>query len=236
MTLHWSHWQYMISVASIALVNLTLPVASCRLSTFQLELGGMFLRDSFQISLDKWYLHENDSPTSKFPKNTNFKKKHAVWPTHTKKLFIIESRLVVAKVDGVGRGMEWEVEVNICKLLYIEWINTKILLYSMGNYIHYPMINHSGKEFLFVFLGPHPQHMEVPRLGVISELHLLAYTTAIAMQNPSRICDYTTAQGDTRSPNRWARPGIELASSWILVTFISAAPQWELLSFNLSEL
>ena len=28
------------------------------------------------------------------------------------------------------------------------------------------------------FLGPHPRHMDVPRLGVESELQLLAYTTA----------------------------------------------------------
>ena len=34
--------------------------------------------------------------------------------------------------------------------------------------------------FCFVsFLGPHPQHMQVPRLGVESELQLLVYTTAI---------------------------------------------------------
>ena len=30
--------------------------------------------------------------------------------------------------------------------------------------------------FVFVFLGPQPWHMEVPRLGVESELKLLAYT------------------------------------------------------------
>ena len=35
--------------------------------------------------------------------------------------------------------------------------------------------------------------MEVPRLGVQSEGHLLAYTTA--MWDISCICDYTTAQG-----------------------------------------
>ena len=36
--------------------------------------------------------------------------------------------------------------------------------------------------FLFVcFLGPHPQHMKVPRLGVEWELQLLAYTTATAI-------------------------------------------------------
>ena len=35
-------------------------------------------------------------------------------------------------------------------------------------------------SFFLVFLGPHPQHMEVPRLGVESELQLLARTTATA--------------------------------------------------------
>ena len=40
----------------------------------------------------------------------------------------------------------------------------------------------------FVLLGPHSRHMEVPGLGVRSELQLLAYTTAAATPNPSRIC------------------------------------------------
>ena len=34
--------------------------------------------------------------------------------------------------------------------------------------------------FFFGFLGLHPWHMEVPRLGVESELHLPAYATATA--------------------------------------------------------
>ena len=50
--------------------------------------------------------------------------------------------------EGDGRGMAWEVGVSRCKLLYIEWINNKVLLYSTENYIQYPMINHNGKEFL----------------------------------------------------------------------------------------
>ena len=33
---------------------------------------------------------------------------------------------------------------------------------------------------------------------------------------------------NTGSPTYWARPGIEPASSWILVGFPSAVPQWEL--------
>ena len=39
---------------------------------------------------------------------------------------------------------------------------------------------------LFAFLGPYLQHMEVPRLGVESQL---AYNPATAMGEPSHICD-----------------------------------------------
>ena len=42
---------------------------------------------------------------------------------------------------------------------------------------------------IFCFLGLHPQHMEVPRLEVKTELQLLAYATATAMQDLSHICD-----------------------------------------------
>ena len=38
--------------------------------------------------------------------------------------------------------------------------------------------------FFFCFAGPHPRHMEVTRLGVESELQLLAYATVAAMQDP----------------------------------------------------
>ena len=35
-----------------------------------------------------------------------------------------------------GKGeKDWEFEISRCKLLYIEWINNKVLLYSTGNYI-----------------------------------------------------------------------------------------------------
>ena len=51
---------------------------------------------------------------------------------------------MVAKGEGAGGGMEWEVVVSRYKLLYIEWIKNKVLLYSTGNYIQYPVINHTG--------------------------------------------------------------------------------------------
>ena len=33
-----------------------------------------------------------------------------------------------------------------CKLLHIEWVNNKVLLYSTWSYIQYPEINHNGKD------------------------------------------------------------------------------------------
>ena len=46
-----------------------------------------------------------------------------------------------------GGRMDWEFGVSRCKLLDIEWINNKVLLYSTGNYIQYPLIKHNGKEY-----------------------------------------------------------------------------------------
>ena len=41
---------------------------------------------------------------------------------------------MVAKKEGAGGGMEWEVGTSRCKLLYIEWKN-KVLPYSTENCI-----------------------------------------------------------------------------------------------------
>ena len=55
---------------------------------------------------------------------------------------------MVAKGMGGERRMDLEFEVGRCKLLHLEWINNKVLLYSTGNYIKYAVINHNGKEYL----------------------------------------------------------------------------------------
>ena len=59
--------------------------------------------------------------------------------------------------------------------------------------------------FVFCFLWLHPQHMEVPRLGVKLELQLLAYTSATAMQDPSHVCDlhHSSRQHQILSP--WSK-------------------------------
>ena len=43
--------------------------------------------------------------------------------------------------------------------------------------------------FFFCFLGLHLRHMEVPRLGVDSELQLPAYTPPTAKPDLSHVCD-----------------------------------------------
>ena len=60
---------------------------------------------------------------------------------------------------------------------------------------------------LFCFLGTHLQHMKVLRLGVKSELHVLAYTVAIATPDPSNICNlhHSSWQWQILSPLSEAR-------------------------------
>ena len=68
------------------------------------------------------------------------------WNRNT--LTYTDNKLVVAKGEEDGRGMDWEFGARRCKLLHIAWINNKVLLYSTGKWItvYYPVINHNGKE------------------------------------------------------------------------------------------
>ena len=115
-------------------------------------------------------------------------------------------------------------------------------------------LSHWFYFFFFAFLGPYLRHMEVPRLGVESQLQLPAYTTATAMPDLNCICDPHHSSWQSRVLNPlseardrtciimeasqirfcWAtmgtpretflrdmRLGIEPASSWILVRFLT---------------
>ena len=67
------------------------------------------------------------------------------------------------------------------------WFNLYFLAFSIC--ILFTFILFYFYFLFFSFLGLHARHMEVPRLGVESELQLPAYTTAIATRDPSAICD-----------------------------------------------
>ena len=58
----------------------------------------------------------------------------------------IENRRVVAK--GRSGGIDPELGISRYKLLYREWANNKVLLYSKGSYNRHSMISHNGKEYL----------------------------------------------------------------------------------------
>ena len=64
--------------------------------------------------------------------------------------------------------------------------------------------------YLFIcFLGPHPWHMGVPRLGVQLELQLLAYATVTTTQDLSSICNLhhsTLMAALGRIPNPLSKP------------------------------
>ena len=60
------------------------------------------------------------------------------------RLIDVENRLVVPR--GGGRGIDWEFGVGRGKLLHLEWINNKVLMYSTETCSQYPMIKHNGKE------------------------------------------------------------------------------------------
>ena len=70
--------------------------------------------------------------------------------------------------------------------------------------------------------------MKVPRLGAELELQLPAYATATAMQDPSHVCALHHSSQQRQILNPLSGPGIETASSWILIGFISTEPRWEL--------
>ena len=81
--------------------------------------------------------------------------------------------------------------------------------------------------FVFAFLGPHVQHMEVPRLGIESELQLPAYTTATATPDPSHVCDLHHGLWQCRILNPLSETGdwtlILMMTSW----FVTTESQWE---------
>ena len=68
------------------------------------------------------------------------------------------------------------------------------------------------------------------RLRVKSELQLPTYATATATRDPSRVYNlrHSSWQCWAESPTHSAKPGIEPASSWLLVRFISSVLQQQL--------
>ena len=90
-------------------------------------------------------------------------------------------------------ALEWSIYTQILSGLFL----CPGLVLSCVPHMHIQQISRDSESkavlllllFFFFFLGLHPLPMEVPRLGVQSELWLLPYTTAIATQDPSHVCN-----------------------------------------------
>ena len=91
---------------------------------------------------------------------------------------------------------------------------------------------------MIVLLGSRLQHMEVPRLGVQSELQPPASTTATATatRDLSLSVAYPAAHGYAGSLTHGARPGIEPASSWTVVGLLSPSRKSGVFHFKLEKL
>ena len=66
---------------------------------------------------------------------------------------------MVAKEEGEGSGKDWELGVNRCRLLPLEWIGNEMLLCSTGNYVWLLVMEHDNVRknnvYMFVQLGHH---------------------------------------------------------------------------------
>ena len=51
---------------------------------------------------------------------------------------------MVVKGREAGRGIDWEFWTRSQELLYIEWLNYKVLMHSKGNYIQYLVIHNTA--------------------------------------------------------------------------------------------
>ena len=84
--------------------------------------------------------------------------------------------------------------------------------------------------FCFCFLGLHWWHNKFPGKGSNQ-----SYSCCQPTPQPQQwgiqtaFTTYTTAHGNARTPTPWVRTGIKPTSSWILVRFVSTAPQRGLL-------
>ena len=54
----------------------------------------------------------------------------------------------MSSVGGKGEGYNENMVLPNVNYYYVDWINNKILLYSTGNYIQVPVINHTRKKLM----------------------------------------------------------------------------------------
>ena len=79
----------------------------------------------------------------------------------------------------------------------------------------------------FFFLRASPWHMEVPRLGVESELLLPAYATATTTPDPRHVCDLHHSSQQCWILNPLSEARDQTCNLMVPAGFVSAAPRRE---------
>ena len=99
------------------------------------------------------------------------------------------------------------------------WIEFPVLYSGTSLLIHSKWESESCFFFSPVFLEPHLQHMEVPRLGVKLELQLRAYATATATIDAIRLCNlyHSSQQHQILNPLSEVRDRtcVLMVTSWV---------------------
>ena len=74
------------------------------------------------------------------------------------------------------------------QIISFEHMSNLALSILLGCFLFFSFFPFLFFFFFFAFLGPNLWQVEVPRLGVESELQLSAYTTTTATPDPSHVC------------------------------------------------
>ena len=132
---------------------------------------------------------------------------------------------LLKKVEQTLRMSHYNIEgwtgvwVTIFPPAFISFTETVFLWNNIGMFLKVRQSEiMGGSLLLFFFLGPNVWQMEVPRLGVKLDLQLPAYTTAMAVPDPSHIGNLHQSSGQyliLNPPSKgrdWAR--ILMDSSW----------------------
>ena len=132
-----AHLQYTIEYYSAIKNNEIMPFAAT-----WMDLQIIILSEVSQIEKDKYHMISFNMWNLKYDTNELIYNLFIETDSETQK-----TDLRLPKGKGGGGWINQEFGISRHKLLYIKQINNKVLLYSIGNDIQYPVINWNGKEY-----------------------------------------------------------------------------------------